>query len=149
VIAIDETAAPAETRPCLYCREPFDPEGNPERLYCTPRHKKKAADRRRHGNDPAQPPERTLTCPWCEAEFTTRLPNQVFCTTAHRKQAMTCERKRGFLTLLAAEVVAAKTIDHVEPYRCAAVGREHWHLTSVRRQSAPASADPVTRGDGP
>jgi hypothetical protein len=128
VIAIDETAAPTETRPCGYCREPFDPEGNPERLYCTPKHKKKAADRRRHGNDPAQPPVRTLTCPWCGVEFTTRLDNQVFCGTAHRKRAMTCERTRGFLTLAAAE---AAVTGNTGPYLCPAAGTPHWHLGGV------------------
>jgi hypothetical protein len=140
MIATDEPAAPAETRYCGYCGQEFNPNGNAEKLYCTPKHAKKAADRRRHGNDPAQPPERTLVCPWCEAEFTTRLDNQVFCTAAHRKQAMTCERKRGFLTLLAAEVVAAKTIDPVEPYRCRGAGREHWHLTSLKRSSGTSPA---------
>ena len=127
MITVDETAAPAETRPCGYCREPFDPKGT-EKQYCTPRHKKKAADRRRHGNDPAQPPERTLTCPWCEVEFTTRLDNQVFCGTAHRKRAMTCERTRGFLTLTAAEAAAT---NNTGPYQCPAAGTPHWHLGSA------------------
>jgi hypothetical protein len=141
VIAIDETAAPAETRYCGYCREPFNPNGNAAKLYCTPKHQKKASNRRHRGNHPAQPPERTLACPWCGAEFTTRLDEQVFCCADHRRHAMACERKRGFLSLLAAEVVAEKTIDPVEPYRCPrAADAEHWHLRSVKRPSPPASA---------
>lgn len=129
--------AEAATRPCGYCGADFDPRGT-GRLYCSLRHQKKAADGRRHGNDPAQPPLRTLTCPWCGVEFTTRVDNQVFCSADHRRQAMICERKRGFLTLEAAQAVAGRTAGPAEPYRCPrADGRAHWHLRSVR---APASA---------
>jgi hypothetical protein len=148
MITTSEPAAPAETRHCGYCGQPFDPKGNTGRRYCSPRHAKNAAGRRRRGNDSRQPPERAATCPWCEAEFTTRLPEQLFCTTAHRKRAMTCERTRGFLTLPAAEAAATETTSQAEPYRCPAAGTPHWHLRINRRPSAPSSVDLTTDGDG-
>jgi hypothetical protein len=143
MIAIDEPTAPTETRSCGYCGADFDPKGNAAKRYCTPKHAKNAADRRRRGNDGRQPPERTATCPWCGAEFTTRLPEQLFCTTAHRRRAMTCERTRGFLTLPAAEIAAAETTSQAEPYRCPAAGREHWHLRINRRPSGMSSTAAV------
>lgn len=145
MIAIDEHAPAVEsgTRSCGYCGADFDPKGNAARRYCTPKHAKNAADRRRRGNDSRRPPERTLVCPWCGEEFTTRLVDQVFCSTAHRRQAMTCERTRGFLTLPAAEAAATETTSQAEPYRCAGAGREHWHLTSIKRPSTPTSAGAV------
>jgi hypothetical protein len=121
-------------RPCGYCGEDFDPDGA-GRLYCTPEHQRKAADRRRHGRDQRQPPERTLSCPWCGVEFTTRLGNQVFCTAGHRRlAAAACGRRRGFLTLLAAQA-AAPGYGPVEPYLCPGAETRHWHLRSV--SSAP------------
>jgi len=138
--AADEraTAGEAAARACGYCREEFDPEGT-DRLYCSAKHQKKAADRRRHGHDSSQPPERSLVCPWCGAGFVTRLDNQVFCSADHRRQATVCDRKRGFLTLLAAQVVADQTIDPVEPYPCPRVtGERHWHLRTVRQANRAA-----------
>jgi hypothetical protein len=146
--AVDETAAPTETRPCGYCREPFDPKGT-EKQYCTPRHKRKAADRRRKGSDPARPAERTASCPWCGAQFATRVEDQVFCGKGHRSRAMECERRRGFLTILAALAAVAETDGQYEPYRCArATGATHWHLRPARHPSVPASVDLITDGDG-
>lgn len=145
MIAIDELTPADESgiRTCGYCGADFDPKGNAAKRYCTPKHAKNAADRRRRGNDGRQPPERTLACPWCGEEFTTRLVDQVFCSTPHRRQAMTCERTRGFLTLPAAEAAATETTSQAEPYRCPAAGTPHWHLRINRRPSGTSAAEAV------
>jgi hypothetical protein len=131
----ERAAAEPGTRTCGYCGDPFDTKGNAARLYCTRDHRdhrEKAAGRRRKDGDPRQPPERALVCPWCGAEFITRLAGQVFCTAAHRKRAMACDRRRGFLTLAAAEAAATQTPGPAVPFRCPhATAREHWHLGSV------------------
>jgi hypothetical protein len=129
VTAIDERAPAGESdlRPCAYCGEPFDPKGNAAKLYCTREHQKYAAAARRR--DRARSPERTPVCPWCGVGFTTRLAEQVFCVSVHRKRATSCDRRRGFLTQAAAKAAAAETIGSVEPYRCPrATGEAHWHL---------------------
>lgn len=126
---IDERAPAAEsgTRSCGYCGADFDPKGNAAKLYCSREHQKYAAAKRR--GDRARSPERTIACPWCGVEFTTRLAEQVFCGSAHRKRATSCDRRRGFLTQAAAKAAVAETIGSVEPYRCPrATGEAHWHL---------------------
>lgn len=140
----ERTAVDPGTRLCGYCGDAFDPEGNTAKLYCTPVHRKQASERRRRGRDPRQPKERTLTCPWCLAEFTTRLDNQVYCGAGHRRLAAACEGQRGFLTLPAAEAAAAETPGRVEPWQCDRPGTPHWHLRDAGQASGVARTAEAT-----
>lgn len=128
------TAGESGTRPCGYCGRDFDPKGS-ARLYCTPKHQKNAAERRRRGRDGRQPPERTLPCPWCLTEFTTRLANQVYCGVGHRRLATACEGQRGFLTLTAAVAATAETRRPTGPYECDRPGTPHWHVRPAKASS--------------